>query len=135
MGKKLTRPFVTVKFAQTLDGYIATVTGDSKWISSPESRRFAHRLRAQHDAILIGINTVLKDDPRLDVRLVKGKNPLKVILDRKLRTPPTAKVVKLWPAMTIIAVTKQASRRRIRQFEKMGVKILLLPANKNGLVD
>src|SRR3989304_5529334 len=121
MGKKLTRPSVAVKFAQTLDGYIATVTGDSKWISSPESRRFAHRLRAQHDAVLVGINTVLKDDPRLDVRLVKGKNPLKVILDGKLRTPLSAKVVKLRPAKTIIVATTRASRRKIRQFEKQGV--------------
>ena len=128
-------PHVTLKFAQTLDGRIATVTGDSKWISSPESRRFAHKLRSQHDAVLVGVNTVLKDNPRLDVRLVKGKNPLKVIVDSKLRTPLSANVSKRQAYKTILAVTKNANLRKIQQVEKMGARILIIEADRNGQVD
>src|SRR4030067_3610072 len=97
-------PQVTLKFAQTLDGRIATVTGDSKWISSPESRRFTHKLRSQHDAVLVGVNTVLKDNPRLDVRLVKGKNPFMIIVDSKLRTPLSANILKRQAYKAIFAV-------------------------------
>src|SRR4030065_2548316 len=105
-------PQVTLKFAQTLDGRIATVTGDSKWISSLKSRRFAHKLRSQHDAVLVGVNTVLKDDPLLNLRLVKGKNPLKIIVDSRLRTPLTARVLKNGPKKTILAVTEKARARQ-----------------------
>jgi len=128
-------PKVTVKFAQTLDGRIATVTGDSKWISSPESRRFAHKLRSQHDAVLVGINTVLKDDPRLDVRLVEGKNPFKVIVDSKLRTPLSANVSKRQPNRTIFAVTKKAKLAKIKQVEKLGAKVLVISEDRKGRVE
>ncbi|MFZ3156397.1 MAG: bifunctional diaminohydroxyphosphoribosylaminopyrimidine deaminase/5-amino-6-(5-phosphoribosylamino)uracil reductase RibD, partial [Smithella sp.] len=74
-------PFITVKYAQTLDGRIATATGESQWISSTASLKFAHQLRAEHDAILVGRKTVDKDNPELTVRLVKGRNPLRVIVD------------------------------------------------------
>ncbi|OGC78341.1 MAG: hypothetical protein A2Z27_04110 [candidate division Zixibacteria bacterium RBG_16_50_21] len=129
------RPFVTLKFARTLDGYIATKTGDSRWISGPESRRYAHKLRSRHDAVLVGVNTVLKDDPRLDVRLVKGKNPLKVIVDSKLRTPLTARVIRIRPKLTILAMTKKASLKKVRQFEKLGIQVLVVPADRSGKVD
>jgi riboflavin-specific deaminase-like protein len=128
-------PQVTLKFAQTLDGRIATVTGDSMWISSPESRRFAHKLRSQHDAVLVGVNTVLKDNPRLDVRLVKGKNPLKVIVDSRLRTPLSANVLKRQAYKTIFAVTKKANLSKIRQVEKLGARVIIVPADRNGQVD
>lgn len=126
---------VTVKFAQTLDGRIATRTGDSKWISSRKSRQLAHKLRSQNDAVLVGVNTVIQDDPRLDVRLVRGKSPVKVILDSRLRTPLTARLLQKGAEMTIIVVTQKASPKRIKQFEKLGIRILALPADRQGKVD
>lgn len=87
-------PWVTLKAALTLDGRMATRTGDSKWITGERARKRAHRYRAEHDAILVGIGTVLADDPMLDVRLVRGRNPLRVVLDRRLRTPVTSKLVR-----------------------------------------
>lgn len=87
-------PFVRLKAAMTLDGSIATRTRDSKWITSIESRRLAHRMRDASDAILVGVGTVLADDPALTVREVRGRDPIRVVLDTNLRTPPDAKVVR-----------------------------------------
>src|SRR5215813_8883272 len=99
-------PFVTVKFASTLDGRIATTTGDSKWISSDETLKLAHQLRAEHDAILVGVGTVLADDPQLTVRLVEGCDPLRVIVDAKLQIPAQARVLADGNAKnTLIATT------------------------------
>jgi len=88
------RPFVILKLGLSLDGRIATSTGESKWITNPESRLFGQELRKQADAILVGINTILKDNPRLTCRIASKKSLIKVILDPKLLTPPKAKVLK-----------------------------------------
>lgn len=86
-------PFVMLKAAITLDGKIAHQDGKSKWITNIEARKYVHKLRAQVDAVIVGINTIIKDDPELTVRLVKGKNPKRIILDSKLRIPQNAKVL------------------------------------------
>lgn len=90
--RKTGKPFVSAKFAVSLDGRIATRTGDSRWITSPQARAHAHRLRHQHDAILVGVNTVLADDPELSARSEGARQPLKVILDSRGRTPTDARV-------------------------------------------
>jgi len=128
-------PAVTAKFAQSLDGRMATVTGDSQWISSPSSRRLAHQLRGEHDAILVGIGTVLADDPQLNVRLVKGRDPLRVIVDSRLRLPATARVLAAGAAQhTLVATTKLADAKRLRAIKRAGAEVLRLPA-ANSQVD
>ncbi len=129
-------PFVTLKFAQTLDGRIATATGDSRWISSEPSLKWAHRLRSQHDAVLVGVGTVVKDNPQLTVRLVKGRNPLRIVADSKLRIPLHAKILRdLENAPTIIAVTSHADNEKVFALNVMGIEVLTIKKDKDGMVD
>ncbi len=134
------RPSVTVSYAQTLDGRLATRSGSSQWISGPESLRFAHELRAAHDAIMVGIGTVLRDDPHLTVRLVDvprvGAQPLRVIVDSTLRTPPTANVLANGAAPgTLIACTQRAPEARRAALIALGAQVLMLPADAAGGAD
>ena len=123
-------PFVTVKFAQSLDGRIATATGDSKWITGEEARRFAHQLRSEHDAILVGIGTVLADDPELTVRLIEGRDPLRIVVDTTLRTPLTARVLANGAAAgTLIVCAESADGARGEAVEELGAEVLRLAAN------
>jgi diaminohydroxyphosphoribosylaminopyrimidine deaminase/5-amino-6-(5-phosphoribosylamino)uracil reductase len=129
-------PFVTVKFAQTLDGRIATATGHSRWISSPPSLRFAHRLRSINDAILIGAGTVFRDDPVLTCRLVQGRNPLRIVIDSQLRTSPEARIFKEQKDVrTIVATTRRAAGERRRHFEEKGIEVLEIGEDRAGRVD
>ena len=101
------RPRITLKIATSLDGRIGTSTGESQWITGPEAREQGHRLRAASDAILVGVETVLADDPRLTVRLPDGEtgaDPLRVVLDSRLRTPSFARLAK---AGTLILTTRE----------------------------
>ncbi|MEW6618255.1 MAG: bifunctional diaminohydroxyphosphoribosylaminopyrimidine deaminase/5-amino-6-(5-phosphoribosylamino)uracil reductase RibD [bacterium] len=120
-------PFVILKSAITLDGKITTL--EKSWITSNESRRLVHRLRAEVDAILAGKNTILIDDPLLTARIKGAKDPFKIIVDTKLETPLSAKVLKN-PEKVIIATTKQAQEHKIHSLKKLGAKILILPESK-----
>ena len=129
-------PLVTVKFAQTLDGRIATSTGNSQWISSPASQRFAHKLRTLNDAVMVGVGTILTDDPQLTVRLVKGRNPARIILDSRLRIPLDSKVLtNQESAPTIMAATAGADDEKIAALRQMGIEVLIIREDERGEVD
>lgn len=129
-------PFITVKYAQTLDGRIATATGNSQWISSPASLKFAHRLRAEHDAILVGIGTVLRDNPTLTVRLVRGRNPLRVVVDSGLATPVDANVMRNVDEIpTLIATTRKPSDPRYRKLSHAGARLITVAPDREKHVD
>ena len=130
-------PFVTIKFAQSLDGRTATAIGDSKWISSEPSLKLAHRERALHDAILVGIGTVLADDPELTVRRVRGRNPIRIVLDPRLRIPPNSKVLQDQGKARTIIVTKGDSKtgRKAAQLSRQGIEVLSVKADKGGKLD
>src|SRR5205807_5976996 len=106
------RPLVTVHYAQTIDGRIASRTGDSRWVSGEGSLRLAHELRAAHDAVLVGIGTVVADDPKLTVRLVQGDSPVRVVVDSRLRVPLEANLLDTSGGRTIVTTTPDASEER-----------------------
>ena len=119
------RPYVVVKYAQSVDGRIATVDGDSKWISGEAERRVAHAMRAACDAILVGVNTAIVDDPQLTVRMAPGASPRRVILDSTLRIPPTARVLESLAATTVITTDRSDPRRR-DQLRSRGVEVVVV---------
>ena len=114
-------PFITLKMAITLDGRIADPSGTSRWITGSETRHRVHRLRAWSDAVMVGIGTVLADDPALTVRDVEGSDPLRVIVDSHLNTPLDAKVI--GDKNVIIATTESAKKSQLLSFEKRGIEI------------
>ena len=130
---KTKRPFVIIKVAMTADGKIATKTGDSKYITSKEARTYVHELRAQVDAVMVGLNTVLRDNPELTPRLFKGKDPMKIVVDSKLKIPKSCNLMKN-PAKLIIATTSQASKKVIAGLQQKGVNVIIIKSDK-GLVD
>ncbi len=105
------RPLVTAKWASALCGHAAARTGESLYITGPEARQEVHRLRADHDAVMVGIGTVLADDPQLTVRDASGEHPLRVVLDRALRTPPEARILSA-PGRTLICAAEDAPAER-----------------------
>jgi 3,4-dihydroxy 2-butanone 4-phosphate synthase/GTP cyclohydrolase II len=129
------RPLVTVHYAQTIDGRIASRTGDSRWVSGEGSLRLAHELRASHDAVLVGIGTVLADDPKLTVRLVPGDSPVRVVVDSRLRIPLDANVLRAADAGTIVATTPSASEERAAAIRARGADVVRVKPDADGHVD
>jgi diaminohydroxyphosphoribosylaminopyrimidine deaminase/5-amino-6-(5-phosphoribosylamino)uracil reductase len=130
------RPWVTLKAATSLDGRIATRTGQSKWITGSEARHRSLELREEHDAILVGVRTIVEDDPRLTRRL--GLNPTdgwrRVILDSRLRTPTEAAVVRMEPDHTLIAHTTEAPREHRSRLADTGVQLVEFAPDTSGRV-
>lgn len=128
-------PFVIMKTAMSLDGKIATKTGESKWITGQKSRENVHNLRNEVMAIMVGINTVICDDPELTCRIQNGKNPIRIIVDTKLRIPMNSRVLQNQDkAKTIIATSNEAAIEKIKEIEKGGAKVLIIKSLK-GKVD
>ncbi len=131
------RPFVIAKTAMTLDGWTATSSGHSRWVTNERSREWVHRLRDQVDGLLVGVGTVTADDPLLNTRLRKGggKDPVRIIVDTKLRIPSNARVLGHGHGSeTLIAVGDDVPSRRLRKIEREGVSFLTCP-RKNGRID
>jgi diaminohydroxyphosphoribosylaminopyrimidine deaminase/5-amino-6-(5-phosphoribosylamino)uracil reductase len=132
------RPFVILKGAMTVDGKIATRTGQSKWITGDQARQDVHRIRSQVDAVMVGIGTVLADNPELSARGSKratgprmGRQPVRVVLDSRLRIPFKAKILQwVHEQPTIVCTTGQASPKKIRTLREQGVQVWILPQKK-----
>ncbi len=119
-------PFVVVKIAETLDGKIATASGNSKWITRPPARRYSHYLRGQTDAVLVGINTILRDNPLLTKQYPSSAtSPVKIIVDSKSKLPLNAKILsRMSPAQTIVATTRSANKSKIKALQDKGVHVI-----------
>jgi diaminohydroxyphosphoribosylaminopyrimidine deaminase / 5-amino-6-(5-phosphoribosylamino)uracil reductase len=130
------RPFVLLKVAASLDGKIATVTGESRWITNERSRLLVHQLRDQVDAVMVGINTVLRDDPLLTTRLPGGggRDPMRIVVDSRLRIPCEARVLTAsTSACTLIATTSEAPREKRLQLEAAGATVLVVEGDGPGV--
>lgn len=120
-------PYVTAKWAMTLDGRIAASSGDSHWITAKPARRHLHKRRGQVDAILVGIGTVLEDDPLLTCRLARGRNPMRIVLDSHARTPLDSRLVRsVSEAEVLIVSSRAAPTRRLRALERAGCQTLVV---------
>ena len=129
-------PFVIAKWAMSLDGKIAVTSGDSRWVSGPETREWSHRLRTQIDAIMVGVRTVLVDDPQLTARpgdADSARQPLRIVADSRGRTPVTARVLD-GPGRALLATTEASSARWRQQMTEAGAEVLVLP-DAEGRVD
>ena len=131
---KYGRPFITLKAAMSLDGHMCLANGASKWLTGIEARTQAHAIRAENDAVLVGVGTVLADNPELTVRHVEGINPLRVILDAKLSTPLDAKVIGI-DGKCLIFTGKHADAEKQAALEEAGVEVIRLPYAAGSRVD
>lgn len=132
-------PYIYLKTAQTIDGFLATSTGDSKWVTNEKAREYGHKLRHKVYAILIGIGTILSDDPRLTTRLKnkKGIDPIRIVLDSKLRTPLDANIInKKSDNKTIIFTSKNYNKEKFDKFkDKDNVQVVILSLDNNNNLD
>jgi diaminohydroxyphosphoribosylaminopyrimidine deaminase/5-amino-6-(5-phosphoribosylamino)uracil reductase len=132
--KYITRrlPFVILKLAASLDGKIATSTGDSRWITDEAARRHVHGLRNQVDAVLVGAGTVIADDPQLTCRIPGGRNPLRVVVDGHLRIPTTTRLLRE-PGRTVVVTGPRAPSRKVRTIERCGAEVWRFPLRDGGV--
>jgi diaminohydroxyphosphoribosylaminopyrimidine deaminase/5-amino-6-(5-phosphoribosylamino)uracil reductase len=128
------RPLVTAKWASAICGHAAARTGESLYITGPEAREEVHRLRAEHDAVMVGVGTVLADDPQLTVRVAAGEHPLRVVLDRKLRTPPTARMLSA-PGRTLICAAQDAPAERKAALQGKAELLFFAPGPELPLIE
>jgi diaminohydroxyphosphoribosylaminopyrimidine deaminase/5-amino-6-(5-phosphoribosylamino)uracil reductase len=126
-------PFTAVKMAMTLDGKTATASGHSQWITGEAARRRVHELRDHFDAVVVGVGTVLADNPQLTVRHIVGRNPIRVVVDSNARTPLQSLLITDKAAHTIMAVSQEVSRNRLAPFIDSGIEIVQLPTSQTGL--
>jgi len=136
-AKDLGRPVVTLKLATSLDGRIATRTGDSKWITGETSRQFTHLLRADHDAVLVGIGTAIADDPELTCRLpgFEELSPTRIVVDSQLRLSPESKLVRSARDVPLWIAAASADAEQAQIFENQGAEILRVGTDPEGLID
>lgn len=131
---KTHRPFVVMKAAMSLDGKIAAPSGESKWITEEEARKDVQKLRNRYPAIMVGVGTVITDDPELTCRIEKGRNPVRIILDSGLRTPLSSKVLMDQKENTTwIVCTERASAERVKQVEALGVEVIRCRSRNNQI--
>jgi diaminohydroxyphosphoribosylaminopyrimidine deaminase/5-amino-6-(5-phosphoribosylamino)uracil reductase len=130
-------PYITLKMSTTIDGKIADANGNSKWITSVETRSLSHELRSEYDAVLVGYNTVKIDNPHLTVRLVEGRNPKRIVLDSDLKLSPHSDLVRKNFDKNLLIVTSKKNRdkKKIEKFKSIGAEFIFAPANKNGNLD
>lgn len=129
------KPFVVLKAAMTLDGKIATATGQSKWITNETSRAYGYKLRDIYDGIMVGINTVIEDNPMLTARVDGGKNLIRIVVDSSLRIDINANVVQDKSAKTIVATTDKANKDKILKLQAQDVDVIVVDKDKNDKVD
>ncbi len=129
------KPFVVLKAAMTLDGKIATATGQSKWITNETSRAYGYKLRDIYDGIMVGINTVIEDNPMLTARVDGGKNPIRIVVDSSLKIDINANVVQDKSAKTIVATTDKADKDKILKLQAQDIDVIVVDKDKNDKVD
>ena len=132
------RPMFTLKLASTLDGRIATESGESRWITGEVARNYVHTLRATHDAVMVGIGTVLADDPELTCRLpgLEHASPIRIVVDRQLNIPMKGKLAITANEKPLWIITREKSdAAKIKELEKRGATVLTVPANDDGYID
>lgn len=129
------KPFIVLKAAMTLDGKIATATGQSKWITNETSRAYGYKLRDIYDGIMVGINTVIEDNPMLTTRVDGGKNPIRIVVDSSLRIDINANVVQDKSAKTIVATTDKADKDKILKLQAQDVDVIVVDKDENDKVD
>lgn len=129
------KPYVVLKYAMTLDGKLAAYTGASQWITGEIARRHVHESRGRYRAIMVGVDTVITDNPQLTCRIEGGRNPLRIVCDSSLRTPLTATLVQTAREVETLIATCYTDKDRIAPYEALGCRVLTLPENKDGKVD